>query len=157
LLIRPDAFVAHHAEFDKQFFDGDGMPWICTRKVAMRLWPTAPNFKNQTLRYVLGLDEDPGFDSFEAMPPHRAGPDSYVTAHLLARALKAASVAQLIEWSNQPALLPGAIAFGKHRGTPWEKVEPSYLEWIVHGAKEMDADVKFTARHWLERRLADAR
>lgn len=149
----PDVFCAHNAKFDRQYFSGGDIPWICTRKVAMRLWPDAPNHQNQTLRYFLGVDEVRGFNSDYAMPPHHAGPDTYITAHILAMALARASVEQLVRWSNQPSLLPGAIHFGKHKGTPWAKVDSGYLDWIVKQA-DMDPDVKFTARHWLAQREA---
>jgi exodeoxyribonuclease X len=152
----PDVFAAHNAKFDRQYFGGGDKPWICTRKIAMRLWPDAPNHQNQTLRYYLGIDGKNEFDRSCALPPHAAGPDTYITAHLLAEALEVQTLDQLIKWSNEPSLLPGTIQFGKHRGTPWSQVDPSYLDWIVRQA-DMDEDVRFTARHWLNRRRSDAR
>jgi exodeoxyribonuclease X len=158
LHVAPHAFVAHNAKFEREFFPNTGtIPWICTRKVAMRLWPDAPNHQNQTLRYFLNVDDDGDFESWLAMPPHRAGPDAYITARILQRALLKATIEEMVMWSNQPSLLPGSIHFGKHKGTPWSQVEPSYLDWLVNKATEMDEDVKFTARHWLARRKADAR
>src|SRR5258708_1927930 len=71
-----DVFCAHNADFEKQFFTGGETPWIDTIKVAYRLWPESPSFSNQALRYFLGLDLAVDM----AMPPHRAGPDTYVTA-----------------------------------------------------------------------------
>lgn len=153
----PRAFVAHQAEFDRKFFPTAPAPWICTRKVAMRIWPEAPNHKNQTLRYWLRCDDQSNFEPWNAMPPHRAGPDTYVTAHLLYRALAECTVEEMIRWTNEPSLLPGAIHFGKHKGTPWSQVDPSYLDWIVTKAGDMDADVVFTARHWLRRHHDDRR
>ncbi len=82
----PDILVAHHCEFERQFVTEavtDGLPWICTYKVALRIWPEAPRHSNQVLRYWRQLRLDPGL----AMPPHRAGPDAWVTAHLLAELL----------------------------------------------------------------------
>ncbi|WP_315792353.1 exonuclease domain-containing protein [Bradyrhizobium sp. SZCCHNRI1002] len=152
----PDVFVAHNAAYDQQFFGGGAIPWICTRKVAFRLWPEAPDHKNQTLRYWLNVDAQYEFDSRQAMPSHRAGPDTYVTAHLILKALELTTVEQMIEWTRQPSLLPGAIHFGKHKGTPWSQVDPSYLEWLLKQV-DMDPDVKCTARHWLSRRRADDR
>jgi hypothetical protein len=46
-------------------------------------------------------------------------------------------------------LLPGAIKFGKHRGTKWTDIPPDYLKWICR-QEDMDADVRFTARHHLQ-------
>jgi exodeoxyribonuclease X len=153
---RPDAFVAHNAKFEREFFAGSDIPWICTRKVAMRIWPDAPNHQNQTLRYWLGVDEDVDFDRNNAMPPHRAGPDTYITAFILARAILKATVDDMIRWTNEPSILPGAIHFGKHKGTPWPQVDPSYLQWMVNQA-DMDEDARYTARYWLARHDADRR
>ena len=53
---------------------------------------TVNKHSNQVLRYWLGLR----LDADLAMPPHRAGPDAYVTAHLLLRMMALASVEQMI-------------------------------------------------------------
>ena len=142
-----DVFVAHNAAFEREFFTGNGKPWICTLKVARRLWPECPSHSNQCLRYFLGVELDDAL----AMPPHRAAPDAYVTAHILLAALNAGTtIADMIEWSAGPSLLP-RVNFGKHRGQAWSSLPPDYLSWLVNKS-DMDADTKFTARHWLEQR-----
>jgi exodeoxyribonuclease X len=142
-----DVFVAHNMAFEREFFTGGQKPWICTLKVARRLWPECPSHTNQCLRYFLGFELDHNL----AMPPHRAAPDTYVTAHILLAAITAgASIASMIEWSNGPSLLP-RVTFGKHRGQAWKDLPGDYLDWIVRKS-DMDADTKFTARHWLEKR-----
>lgn len=146
-----DVFCAHNAAFERAFFDGGDRPWICTLKVARRLWPECPSHSNQCLRYWLGLELEDAL----AMPPHRAGPDAYVTACILRQALTLATVEQMIEWTEQPSLLP-RITFGKHRGQAWADVPLDYLEWLA-SKSEMDADAKFTARHWIENRKAAPR
>ena len=30
-----------------------------------------------------------------------------------------------------------------------------YLEWVANGCNDLSADVKFSARYWLEKRVAD--
>jgi exodeoxyribonuclease X len=152
----PEVFVAHNSIYDRQFFAGGETPWICTRKVAMRLWPDAPNHQNQTLRYWLDIDGQYHFMPDRAQPSHRAGPDTYVTAHLVLKALESTTVTQMIEWTNQPSLLPGAIHFSKHKGTPWSKLDSGFLQWCLR-QPDMDTDVKFTARYWLNRRRSDDR
>jgi len=78
------AFAAHRADFERRWcVDAltGGRPWVCTWKCALRLWPDAPSFSNQVLRYwrrPLGLDRA------LALRAHRAGPDAYVTAHICA-------------------------------------------------------------------------
>lgn len=145
----PHIFVAHNAKFEQQFWTGGGAGWICTRKVAMRLWPDAPDHKNQTLRYHLGIDElCLDFEPTLATPPHRAGPDAYVTAFIFVEALKLATVEQMRDWTDKPSLLPGVMRFGKHKGVSWSMAPPDYLSWIVHKS-DMDEDTKFTAKHYL--------
>ena len=138
-------YAAHVAKFDRSFLPtsmvGDN-PWICTHKCALRLWPAVANHKNQTLRYALNPE---GLSRELAEPSHRAGPDAYVTAHILREMLKLASVEQLIQWSNEPALLVTCY-FKAHKGKPWRDVPADYLEWILR-QRDMDEDVRFTAQH----------
>src|SRR5665213_1227713 len=78
-----DAIAAHSAEFETKFF-ASPVPVICTYKAALRVWPDAPGHSNGTLRYWL---EDAGKIKPEhalTQPAHRAAPDAYVTAHILA-------------------------------------------------------------------------
>jgi exodeoxyribonuclease X len=102
---RPDAFVAHNCEFEQRFIPkhvtGD-VPWICTHKLALRVWPDAPRHSNQVLRYWRGLV----LDAAVAMPPHRAGPDAWVTAHLFAELAQAAAFDELVDWTLKPKKMP---------------------------------------------------
>ncbi len=140
------AYCAHNAKFERLFIDVGAPPWIDTYKVATRLWPDAPNHKNQTLRYWLGID----LDREQARPPHRAGPDAYVTAHILVRALGLMTATEMGRISAQPALLP-KLQFGKHFGVKFSDAPRDYLEWLSK-QKDMDEDVVFTARTELSRR-----
>jgi exodeoxyribonuclease X len=145
----PDVLVAHNCDFERSFVTDaatDGLPWICTYKVALRIWPDAPGHSNQVLRYWRGLNLDP----VRAMPPHRAGPDAWVTAHLLTELLKASPLEQMIAWTTEPKLLP-KVPFGKHRGASWPDVPSDYLQWMV-GQRDMDADTIWCAQQELDRR-----
>lgn len=143
-----DVFAAHNAKFEQEFYTGLGKPWICTLKVGRRLWPDCPSHTNQCLRYFLGIEVDDAL----AMPPHRAAPDAYVTAHILGHAIASgASVADMIEWTSAPSLLP-RVTFGKHRGQAWADLPGDYLNWIVNKS-DMDEDTKFTAKHHLKARI----
>lgn len=139
-----DVLVAHVAKFERQFIKTD-KPFICTWKVACHLAPQAPAHSLQVLRYWLKLAVDPD----EAMPPHRAGPDAYVCAHLIVRILGKLSVQEMIEISYRPALLP-KLRFGEHANKPMAEVPKSYLRWIL--TKDFDEDVKYTANKYLERK-----
>lgn len=146
------AFAAHNAGFERKFLTpeivGD-RPWICTWKCALRLWPDAPSHSNQALRY---WRKPAGLDRRRADPAHRAGPDAYVTAHLLRDLLELASVADLIKWSGEPALLI-RVPFGKTtKGMRWTEVDDGFLDWVI--ARDFDIDVQFTAQHEIDRREA---
>lgn len=149
LLGEPDYFAAHNADYERQFFD-PGVPYICTYKVALRLWPDAPSHSLQFLRYHLGLDAD----AEVASPPHRAGPDAYLCAVLMNRIMEVNRhrLEDMVRWSAGPALLP-RINFGKHKGAKWDEVPIDYLDWIVNKS-DLDRDVKANAKHHLKARAA---
>jgi len=148
---RPDALVAHNAAFERQHITPGvtgRLPWICTLKAARNAWPDAPGHANQVLRYWRGLDLDPAL----AMPPHRAGPDAWVTAHLLIDLLRTVSVEQLLAWTGAPRRLD-RIPFGRWRGQPWSAAPSSYLDWLA-GEPDMAQDVAARARTELAGRVA---
>jgi exodeoxyribonuclease X len=124
----------------------DPAPWICTYKAALHLWPDAPKHSNQVLRYWRGMQLNPAL----AMPPHRAAPDAWVTAHLLAEMIQLAPIGQLIAWTDQPPPMP-VIPFGMHRGSPWADIPTDYLNWMI-GVPDMDGDAVWHARQELARR-----
>ncbi len=125
---------------------GAGAQWVCCHKLALRLWPEAPRHSNQVLRFW----RDPaGFDRHRASPAHRAGPDSFVTAQLLAQLLEHVALDQAVVWSTQPALL-ARVPFGDHRGGRWADVDDGFLHWVL--ARQFDEDVMHTARTELDRR-----
>ncbi len=146
-IIGADVFAAHNADFEKEFWNPPGSVWIDTYKVALRTHPEAPRHSNQFLRYYLGLSIG---NRALASPPHRAGPDAYVTAHILVELMKYASIEEMIRWSSGPALLP-RMPIGKYRGRPWSELDTPYLKWIVISS-DMDATIKANANHELKGR-----
>lgn len=142
-----DVFAAHNAKFERAFFSGGNFPWICTLQCARHLFPDAPGHSNQVLRYHLGLDDEEGFELERSMPPHRAGPDTYVTALILDRLVFASSVEKLIELTSAPVVLRN-VTFGKHRGSKWADLPTDYLQWIAFKS-DLGPDEKHTARHLL--------
>lgn len=146
-----DVLCAHNAKFEREVFSLYGphgienAKWICSYKVGVLLFPDAPNHKNQTLRYYLGLKlADPGIAT-----PHRAMGDAYVTAALMRTFLRSAPVEEMIEVSAGPILLP-RLSFGEHAMKPIADVPRSYLDWIVNKSKgPWDEDVLHTAKHYL--------
>lgn len=141
-----DVFAAHNSKFEQAFFAGGGRRWICTMQAAKHLLPDAPGFSNQVLRYWLGLDEHME-DVERAMPPHRAGPDTYVTALILWRLMGLANVDELVRLTTAPVLLT-KVTFGKHRGLLWKDVPWDYLNFVANKS-DLGADEKHTARHYM--------
>lgn len=140
--------VAAMSAFEAQWITPpEGVRWICTVKAAARIYPDAPSAGNQAMRYELGLELDPAV----AMPPHRAGPDAFVTAHILAEFLKTERVSHLAAWTLQPRWMP-RCPLNKHKGKPWADVPSDYLVWVTTKATEMDPDTKHWAALELERR-----
>lgn len=144
-----DIFAAHNAKFERAFFGGGDHRWICTMQCAKHLFPTAPDHSNQVLRYWLGIDAD-GMDPIAAMPPHRAGPDTLVTAFILSRLVFASNVDELVRLTSAPVILQ-SVTFGKHRGMKWADLPPDYLSWIANKS-DLGVDEKHTARTILGRK-----
>lgn len=142
------AFAAHRAAFEQRYCSSrltGGLPWICTWKCALRVWPELPRFSNQMLRYQRmpkGLVHEIG------LPAHRAMPDAYVTAHHLRDLLNAASLEELIAWSAEPGLLP-RIPAGPDRGKTWDRISTEALGEFL---KDRDVDVRFSAQIELAKR-----
>ena len=144
------ALAAHSAKFEQQWLTPDvtgPLPWICTYKAALRLWPDAPSHSNQALRYWRRPE---GLDRGIASVAHRAFPDAYVTAFLLRDMLNSgATVDQLVQWSTEPALQV-RCHIGKNRGMLWREVDDGFLDWV--STRDFDEDVIFTVRTEIARR-----
>lgn len=144
-------YVAHNAKFERGFWKAP-VPWICTMRVAQQLYPQAESFKNQFLRYMFDLQLEERY----AKSAHRAGDDSYVTAHLLLHMIKFCLknpqavggnfIEAMLRWSNEAQLLK-TVSFGKHKGEKWSEVPRNYLVWVIGNTQ--DDDVRKTAQHYL--------
>ena len=71
-----------------------------------------------------------------------------MTAHHLRDQLNQASVAQLIQWSKEPGLLP-RVRFGADRGKPWTEITNESLAGFL---TDRDPDVRHTAETEIARR-----
>lgn len=118
-------------------------------KCARRAWPDLSSFGNQFLRYHLGID----LPNDLAMPPHRAGPDAFVTAHVLNVLLQDHSVEKLVEWTALPLFYP-RVPMTAHKGKLWSEVEYGLLTWFTK-QDFVDQDIKFAAREEMKRRDAE--
>lgn len=148
-----DAIAAHNSEFETKFF-ASPVPIICTYKAALRVWPEAPSHSNGALRYWL---EDQGLirpDHVLTQPAHRAGPDAYVTAHILLALFNTGVTGrEMVAWTKEPRLLP-TCPIGKFRGKPWPEVEEGFLGWMLR-QDSMEADLKWNAQRELDRRASE--
>ena len=149
-LVSGKGFVpaAHYAAFDSLFVKIPG-DWICTNRCAKHLWPNAPGHSNQVLRYwIKDLDYYANMTGM-AMPPHRALPDAWVTAHLVIRMLQEGNtVEDLLRLTKTPILLK-TCRFGKHANTDWKDVPRDYLIWILKGDhSKWDPDIIHTAKYY---------
>jgi len=146
--------VAHNAKFDRGFvkridpLTEQNVKYICTMRCAWMSWPDAPGYSNQVLRYWLELkDLDLPPDLF----PHRALYDAIVTQGILERLLEKHPVKTLLEWSNNPVLMP-KVPYGKHKGKTWDEVDYGYLKWALGGSGPADdEDFIYTAQHWMKK------
>jgi len=146
-----DCLVAHNADFERRHIrDGApaDIPWLCTVRAARAVWPDAPGYANQVLRYWRGLQLDPRL----AMPPHRAAPDAWVTAHILIDLLNTCSPEDLLIRQHDAAPLR-TVPFGRHRGRNWSDVPTDYLDWIL-SRKDMNNAVIERAKAELADRTA---
>lgn len=144
-----DFYIAHNSNFDKGVLPEMGGEWICTRKLAARLYPDLDSHTNQFLRYALGLDAWVP----ENLHAHRALYDCYVTAALFIRISRDSSwsVEEMLEISSQPVLLK-TLRIGKHKGKTFAEVakeDPSWLKWALSTISDMSDDMRFTIQHYL--------
>lgn len=147
--------VAHNAQYEQTILlrpdlNSDPFPpvvWVCTYKCALRVWPDAPAFSNESLRYWLKLGER---GRSVSQRTHSALHDTKVTYLLLQELLKHATLEQLVQWTELPAKLP-RMPMGKHFGQTWDTVPGPYLQWCLAQA-DMREDVKYCAKEELDRR-----
>jgi exodeoxyribonuclease X len=145
--------VAHNARFDLGFLPFLGhRPVLCSMRLAMRVFPDAPNYKNQGLRDYLGLNDAVLGESM----PHRALGDVNVTSRILAICLEryaaqggADDVDVMVQEIAAPRHL-AALPFGRHRGIAISSVPIDYLRWLQRESTFLDA--RYTAECELRRR-----
>jgi exodeoxyribonuclease X len=146
------AYAAHNAEFDRGFvgqYLSKDVPWLCTWRLSLHLYPDVETHSNQALRYALpGLDANLRANLPADSLPHRALYDAITTAYLLQRMLAQHSLEQLLQLQDKP-VLQRVCRFGKHRGSPWADIQKDYLKWILRADPPFDRDVQHTARYHL--------
>lgn len=142
LLAGADYLCAHNWAYDSRFIK-DRTPAICTFKAARTAWPELQSHKNGSIWYERGL----GGGAPQMEPVHRAGPDSWTTAHILLDLLKIYPVETLVEMTRNPVRLL-KIPFGQHFGKRFSEVDVGWLDWCIRkmGDDPSKEDVVFSAR-----------
>lgn len=140
-------YVAHNASFDRRMLpDLDG-EWICTVKLARRLWPGI-SYSNMALYKSLKLDvETPA-----GLHHHRALFDCYITAALLLKIMDQSqwSPEEMLSISGRPQLM-NKMPFGKYRGDAIADIaerDPHYVRWMLNNVKNMTPDLRLTLQHY---------
>lgn len=146
-----EAYAAHHAKYDRQFLDpviaGD---WICSMRCWQHVAPDAPGFGNQVLRYHLKPRD---LDPRKAMPPHRAGPDAYLTAHLVRDLLNRGNTVERLVRASAKVPILAICTFGKDwAGKRFEELDSKALRWMLDPSRSLSEEIKATAEHWLRER-----
>lgn len=142
-------YVAHNASFDSRVLPDMQGGWICTMRLARRLWPGI-KYSNIGLYKSLKLN----VEMPTGLHHHRALYDCYMTAALLVRIIEESgwTPEHMAALTGLNALLE-TLPFGKYRGQPFEEVarrDPGYLRWMINNLTQLSPQLHLTLRHWLE-------
>lgn len=146
--------VSHNIEYDRGVFENSypdshvlNYEWVCTLKMARKLYtndPTVKKFNLPYLRYRFELDIP------DDTPTHRASADALVAAKLFEFLLDEAKAQgvfdnstndkdTLIEWINSPTIIE-RMPFGKHKGVLLEEVPMDYWKWALANLDSLNED-----------------
>lgn len=155
----PSYFVAHNVHYDKtllvssltrakeddlaELLTNDDM-WICTLRLAKRIYPAQESFALQYLRYSLDLPID------DAIIGHNAESDVTVCALFLERLIKDGVILGLID-DHLPIgpqlnaltidpILVDVWTVGKHKGTRLVDIPTDYYLWALDNMDVLNAD-----------------
>lgn len=132
--------VSHNMAFDSMFLkDLKEMPWICTFRLARKLWPEAPGHALKILQYWLKIDMPSG-------KSHRAGYDTRLLRLVFDRMRKETgdlSLVEIADFASLPVRID-VMPFGKHKGKTLEKIPAGYIDWLIENCR--DEDVRYSVR-----------
>lgn len=140
--------VAHNAPFDRSFLPQlANHRWLCTMRLAKHLFPLAPAYGNQVLRYWLKLAvPDTG------LPPHRAKSDAVVTARLFRELLQSYinmhgdhGIDALLDFVAKPITIE-KMPFGKYRDWKLSTIPNDYLRWVLTNCNDIDSDLRHSIK-----------
>lgn len=145
-------YVAHNASFDRRVLPDMPGSWICSMKLARRLWPGI-KYSNMALYHTLKLQ----IQTPSGLHQHRALYDCYITAALMLRIIEVSGwdPEQMVDVTGRPALL-AVMPFGKYRGQSVATIaeqDPGYLRWMWNNLKTMTPELRGTLKHFLDKQL----
>lgn len=140
-----DPVLAHNAAFDKGFLPMlHANDWLCTQRLARRLWPQAPSYRNAVLRYWLRVKHP----LLRMAAPHRAFTDALTTGLIFERAVEVLPLEFLapptmrdaIEYAEQ-SVTDDVFCYGtKHDGKRISEIPSEYLLWLLADALKPSAE-----------------
>ncbi len=134
----PVLLIAHNAEFDAKFVEGrmNVVAKLCTLRLARHLYPFAPDFKLQTLRYLFGVSTSGG--------AHGAADDCETTRLVLKAMLRDAklSLDEAAKLARSPVKY-AKMPFGRHRDTPLSELSFGYRAWLLK-LPDLDPDLRYS-------------
>lgn len=141
-------YVAHNASFDRRMLPEMQGDWICTMKLARRLWPGI-KYSNMALYKSRKLS----VATPSGLHHHRALYDCYITAALLIDIINASGWTpdDMVTITGRPAILT-TFTFGKYRGKSVSEVaerDPGYLRWLSNNLTNMTPEMRLTLKHYL--------
>lgn len=131
---------AHNVAFDRQFVRSS-LPWVCTLECARKVWPQAPNHKNETLKAFLGIEVDGD--------AHRAGYDAAVSARIFLHLTKHLTIEEMLELSS-PDTVPLVMPFGTHKGKRFTEIPDGWLAWCI--TSDLRKGIRIAAQNEINRR-----
>ncbi len=146
--------VAHNAMFDRSFLPEAELPWLCTMRLAHHLWPTAPKYSNQFLRYWLDLNID------DAGQAHSAAADALITGYILQRELSeyqqriapripdGFGIEKLLSYAASHFEIQ-EMPFGKYKGVPISTIPLDYVRWVLENVVDLDPDLRWNLENVL--------
>lgn len=141
--------VAHNSFYDRKVLENynvrDTVPWLCTMRLAQKLYADDDSVKQFNLPYLRYRFE---LDIPEDMPAHRASTDAYMTGMLLEHIVDDMVAQGIIddtmefapqveEYIAKPIIMT-KMPFGKHKGKPLIEVPLSYWTWALKNMTSLD-------------------
>lgn len=142
-----NVLLAQNAQFDISFLPFlKERVWICTKRLSQHIWPDAPGYSLQILRYWLDLESPEG-------DPHRATADASLCASLFEREIKVYlerglpnDVDSLVAYAKSQIKYK-YLPLGKYRNESIASIvkkDKNYLNWMLNKMDDLDDDLRYS-------------